>query len=380
MGVALGLVYTHYYNANDTWHFFEDAKTLSDLARTDWVDYLQFLINSNPEHAIWQTLVYTQERSLFLAKIISVVAWISGDSYWTCALYFATISFLAAWTLYVTVVKHFDRARLATGLAFLFFPSVVFWSSGLVKETLALAGIFWIAATLLKFLMGERVKVGQLVIGIIGFCVAWNLKYYWAALFAVVVTTTVLVFILQKFKTVKSYWGIVWMLLFFLICALATQMHPNFYISRFLEIITTNHNDFIRISKPDGIIHFYNLHAHWWSLVINAPLALVSGLFRPWIGEANGLTGLLAALENLFLVVLFVASAFRKSWRVSNRLLLTTLITYVILLCILMALSTPNLGTLSRYRVGFLPFFVFLISCENPLLEKIRLSAWNRHK
>lgn len=380
MGIALGLVYTYYYGANDTWHFFEDAKTLSALARTDLGEYLQFLFSSNPEHAIWQTLVYTQERSLFLAKIISVFAWISDDNYWTCALYFATISFLAAWTLYVTVVKHFEETKLAAGLAFLFFPSVVFWSSGLVKETLALAGIFWITVILIKFLKGESVNVRQLLIGIVAFWVAWNLKYYWAALFVVVVTTTVLTFLLQKFKLVKSYWGLTWGFLFFLICVLVSQVHPNFYFSRFLEVIVSNHDAFVQISKPEGLIHFYNLDAVWWSIIVNFPWALVSGLFRPWLGEASGFTGLMAAFENLFLLALLLGNFLRKSWRTHYGLLLTAILVYVTFLCVLLALSTPNLGTLSRYRVGFLPFFVFVIAYGNPLIEKIRQSTWHRHK
>jgi hypothetical protein len=32
-------------------------------------------------------------------------------------------------------------------------------------------------------------------------------------------------------------------------------------------------------------------------------------------------------------------------------------------------LSTPNFGTLSRYRIGFLPFIFLLIGIENPLLR-----------
>jgi hypothetical protein len=40
MSVALGLIYTYYYNANDTWHFFEDATKLSAVARTNFVAYL----------------------------------------------------------------------------------------------------------------------------------------------------------------------------------------------------------------------------------------------------------------------------------------------------------------------------------------------------
>jgi len=196
VGVALGLVYMYYYNANDTWHFFEDAKTLSALARTNWIDYLNFLFTGNAHDSIWQALFYTQERSLFLVKFISVLAWLrkfisvlawlSADSYWTCALYFSTISFLAAWTLFSVIIRFFENAKPAAALAFLFFPSVVFWSSGLVKETLALAGIFWLSSVILRHIKSESITIGQVVISFIALWIAWNLKYYWAALFVAV--------------------------------------------------------------------------------------------------------------------------------------------------------------------------------------------------
>ncbi|HRG10322.1 MAG TPA: hypothetical protein PLJ08_17235, partial [Cyclobacteriaceae bacterium] len=79
MSIAVGLIYTYYYHANDTWQFFEDAKILSALARSNTVDYLKFLFTGNSEDAVWQTLFYTQERSVFLVKFMSVLALISGD-------------------------------------------------------------------------------------------------------------------------------------------------------------------------------------------------------------------------------------------------------------------------------------------------------------
>jgi hypothetical protein len=380
MGIAVGLIYTYYYNANDTWQFFEDAKILSALARSNTVDYLKFLFTGNSDDAVWQALFYTQERSVFLVKFISVLALISGDSYWISTLYFSTVSFLAAWLLFTTVSRYFENAKLAAALAFLFFPSVVFWSSGLVKETLALAGIFWMSTIFLRFLKGEKISVFQFIIGLLALWVAWNLKYYWAALFLVVVVTSVIVHLLQRFTLAKSFWWLIWSALFVLICTIASQVHPNFYFSRFLQVIVSNHDAFVQISKPEGLIHFYNLDASWWSMVINSPWALLSGLFRPWLGEASGFTGLMAAFENLFLLVLLLSNFFRKSWRTHYGLLLTAILVYVALLCVLLALSTPNLGTLSRYRVGFLPFFVFVIAYGNPLIEKIRQSTWHRHK
>jgi hypothetical protein len=146
------------------------------------------------------------------------------------------------------------------------------------------------------------------------------------------------------------------------------MLHPNFYLNRFLDVVITNHDDFARISADKGLIHFYDLHAHWSSVILNAPWALFSGLLRPFVWEANGLMSILASLENLLIVILLISSLSRVTRIEKHRLLLISTGTYIVLLCIFLALSTPNLGTLSRYRVGFLPFLIFIISYRNPLL------------
>jgi hypothetical protein len=144
----------------------------------------------------------------------------------------------------------------------------------------------------------------------------------------------------------------------------ASLTHPNFHLDRLLTVIVENN----QLYKGD-IIQYHNLSPDWPSMLINSPLALWSGLFRPisfW-GSASADT-MAASVENLLLLVLVVWKL--KTLRMpmtENRVVVFTTLMYILVLCIFLALSTPNLGTLSRYRVGFLPFFVFVILVNHPL-------------
>lgn len=369
MGVSLGLVYLYYYTANDTWLFFNDAAVLANYAHENFGQFIKFLWNSNSSVDIWNELSNTQVRSLFLVKIISLFSLVTGNNYWISALYFSLISFFASWNLFKVMSRHFPQGGTAAVIAFLFFPSTVFWSSGLVKETLALAGIYFITTVFVKGLKSEKLFWWEWLLVIFSFYVAWSLKYYWTALFVVVVTTSVLFHFLQKRILIIDRFKIIsWLLIFILLSGVISQSHPNFYLSRFLQVLITNHNDFVAISKDTGLIHYNNLTANWPSILINSPWAIVSGLFRPFIWEATGASSWLAAIENLFLVVFTGAVFFRKKVESGNTLLLVSALVYIVLLCMFLAMSTPNLGTLSRYRVGFLPFFIFIIAYRNPLL------------
>jgi hypothetical protein len=368
MAVSLGLIYLYYYSANDTWLFFKDATILADLARHDFSSYLKFLWNNDSQNHVIE-ISSMQERSLFLVKIISFFALVGGNNYWFGAIYFSLISFFASWNLFCVVVRILPNSQPAAAVAFLFFPSIIFWSSGLVKETLALAGIYFISSIFIKINKSEKIFWWEWVIAALAFYMAWSLKYYWTALFMAVVITSVLVYALQnRVKYICKNKLFVWGFIFLLLTIGVSLSHPNFYLSRFLNVLITNHDDFLKISRPDGLIHYYDLTASWGSILINSPWALLSGLFRPVVWETSGMIPLMASLENLFLLVLAFACFFRKG-PLSNNLLLLSAWVYITLLCIFLALSTPNLGTLSRYRTGFLPFFVFIISYRNPLLN-----------
>jgi len=371
MGIALGLVYLYYYSANDTWLFFKDANALAQIGKSDFLTYIKFLLTDDIPPLVLNHLANSQDRSLFLIKIMSVFSWIGGNNYWVSALWFSLISFLASWYLFLIVTRLFSNSELAASLSFLFFPSVAFWGSGLVKETLALSGIYLAAALILKITQHQKVKWVEWIISMIGFWVAWNLKYYWAALFGAVSFTYLIVYFLSKKFTWlqrQNHKIAGWLIIFIFLCGGVSLLHPNFYLSRFLEVLITNHNDFVKISDDDGLIHFYNLHATWGSIILNSPWALFSGLFRPFVWEATGLTALLASFENLIILILFVSALNGIKRTGSQRMLLFSVLAYAALLCIFLALSTPNLGTLSRYRVGFLPFLIFIISYRNPLL------------
>jgi len=108
--------------------------------------------------------------------------------------------------------------------------------------------------------------------------------------------------------------------------------------------------------------------------MMNSPWALISGLFRPFVWEADNALKLIASLENLVVLILCVSSAprARSFFQAPNKLSTLSVVVFSVLLCIFLALSTPNFGSLARYKVGFLPFFVFLLAYRNPAFDYLR--------
>ncbi|MCA6380434.1 MAG: hypothetical protein IM606_16360 [Cytophagales bacterium] len=365
--LSLGLVYTYYYPGGDTWTYFEEAKKLSLLATSDFSQFRELFLTSNDTSTVTHFL-YVHDRSFLFVKIVSLLNLISGNSYWVTASYFSLVSFFSSWFLLVQLKRFVPDSTRAAVVAIFLFPSILFWSSGLLKETLAMVAIYYLTAVLIQLLGGAKVRLVQWALVFLSLWIGWSTKYYWLGIFVAAWLSSLFVFLLTrntKISQRKSVLG--WLGVFLLLAAAASFAHPNFRLERVMEVIVSNHDLSVLHSKGNNYIHYYDLLPTVASMAVNSPWALFSALFRPMPFEATGLPSVLASLENLIILVLavsYLASARKKSPSFA-----IPLIVFSVVLCVFLALSTPNFGTLSRYRVGFLPFLIFVFSFRNPLLN-----------
>lgn len=372
--MAVGLIYLFYYNFDDTWTYFGDAEKLAQLARINFSSYLNAMWADDALINSYVTIANEEWRSVFFIKVLSVLCLISNDNYWMSAAYLSTFSFFSCWNLHIVICSWKPQASYASAFAFLFFPSVVFWGSGIEKETLALAGLFFLAACLIRFGMNGDFKWQSLPLIIVSVFFLLKLRYFWLAVLLMVGIPTILILYLNSKGYSKIKIAIIILSTLAVVGFTLTFIHPNFSPDIFLEVVVQNNRQLVSVSDHRKVIHFHQLTPNWGSVLVNSPLALFSGLFRPFMWEASSVLALLASVENSLLLMLTVMYFlnFKKMVNKKNRVLFLGALAYIAILCVFLALSTPNFGTLSRYRIGFLPFFVFIISYKNPLIVSIK--------
>jgi len=374
-GIFIGLLYQHYYSQGDTFQYFQDACQLSKVARQNFFNYLNFLWNNSTSEEVWQALHYHQPRALFFTKIVSIANLLSYDNYWISSLYFSFVSFFAAWKFSVVLHNWLPNKKVAIVFSFLLFPSCMVWSSGIVKESIALAAVFYLCTVLILIYKKLPIKWRHLVLSIVSTWLLYSIKYYYLAVLLPVLSTALFYqnFIYPRMRN-RSFAVeiIVWLLVFFTLILLVTPLHPNLYPNRFLWVMYNNYLDFVSFSNSEDVMLFPTLQESWISLFLNSPWALVSGLFRPFIWEAGNSFQLLASLENLLLLTLTLTAlpSLFTLHKTTDRILIFSAIMYCIILCTFLTISTPNFGTLIRYRVGFLPFIVFLVTVSNPVFNQ----------
>ncbi len=375
-GITLGLLYTYYYSVGDTFQYFYDGTRLATLAQDDVRTYFTFLWSGDESFGVWTSLELTVPRALFLVKIVSVLCFITLNNYWIISLYFSLASFYGAWLLVRQIVALSPSSKQAAVVAFLFFPSVVFWSSGLIKESLAMASLFFICSLFINAWQKKNLKLIEWTFMLVSFWILWNLKYYYLAVFLPTAMTGLVLhfFVFPFLKTKKIIVRLmVWSIVFTMLLIVVSFIHPNFYPRQFLEVIVSNNQTFVQQSDPHDVIQYYNLQPTALSILINSPWALFSGLFRPFVWEAKTIFQFLVAAENAIVFLLTISALLRwKEWLQSPlRLLVFSIVVYATILCVFLALSTPNFGTLVRFKVGFLPFLLLVILIDNPIAFRV---------
>ena len=90
----------------------------------------------------------------------------------------------------------------------------------------------------------------------------------------------------------------------------------------------------------------------------------------PWQGA--GILPKLTGIINLLILLLAINKLMRQK-RAHGELNIRVLMTgiYVATLAILMAYTTPNFGSLERYKIGYMPFFLLWILNEKSIMKRI---------
>ncbi len=373
-GVVLGLLYTYHYTyGGDTFLFHREASAVADWARTHPLPYLHFLRSSVLPDAATAARVSTlsQPRALVMVKLVSGLHLLTGNSYWLSGAWLSLFSFGGMWRLAHCLAVSFPTTRVAAAVGFLFFPSVVFWSAGMLKESVAAGIIGFAGAFLLRNWRPEKLPItwggaGRGLGLLAGLAVLWQLKFYYCAVLVLCGAAGWLAHWAARRFAVRTITGQV-LLFEGLLAGLAGAafLLPGLSLEGLLAGLVGNHDAHLRAHIADQALVYEGLQPTLGSVAIHAPKALGVGLFRPFLWEAGGPLQAWVGVENLLLLVASILALRallrrRTQWGPSVLLRLAVL-HYIVILAVLLPLAAPNFGEISRYKVAFLPFFVYVV-------------------
>lgn len=393
-GVGLALVYTYYYNdrgTSDTFKYFDDANALFISFYDNPLDYLRILtgIDSDASHlkAYYETAnhwfkafnydLYNDNRTVIRFNLL--VRLFSFGYYHVHTVFMAFTSFVGLTAIYKAFASYFSKQKqLLLILSVYFLPSVLFWTSGVLKE-----GILMFAFGMMFFyfmqLITSEVKLKAVLWVLFSIFILMLSKFY-----VFIAAVPGLVYLLWVHKTNGEHnWVklIVTHLVFFLLAVNSQYLTGGVY--DFIEIMSHKQRDFINmitlLSPAESELAIPILEPTLVSLLENSPVAFLNTLVRPHIFEIYSPVVLLAAFENLLILVAILLGVFFFTKKEINKPLFYFSISFTVILFIVCGLTTPVMGALVRYKVPALPFLfiglLFIIDIDKlmRLIKKLNI-------
>jgi hypothetical protein len=371
----------HVLSVGDVLGYHTNGIALADRIRTDFPRGLTEYLEDSPFFLLTGSNT-TRCRSLSgLAHLLTL------DSFVGSSLIFAMIALVGQVLIYRAFTSLYPDARVRNWwrAGILFLPSLNFWSSGLLKDPPGLLGLgcaFW---GLHSFLSGHRARhFAVLVLGV------YTLMLYRAQVVPVLlISATPLLFGTGLSRARTPAWlpravrRSVSIAMVLAVCALVVQSERRFVLSESVlnELAKERHNfagtvaGSTVIDRNDQVVERSGLAvlAFW-------PEAVLLALYRPFPWEGLSSPAMLvASIENTILLLLTLRLVFLNmsvaslAEAVRSPVMLECLI-FVAVFAFAIGFSTPNLGTISRYRIPMVPYFVGVVT----IMEALRLRRRDR--
>lgn len=377
-GLLLSLIYTHYYTNRltaDTFKYFDDSKILFELFFKDKALFFQFMFGgeqfnasyldvSNQMNTWWNKYtIYNDARTMIRFNVL--LRFISLGHYHVHAVIFNFIAFTGMVALakaLIIEIKDFKRAYVF----FLFlFPSLTFWSSGLMKDGIIFFSLGFSLLYLQKYLREKKIKYVFMLVAL-----ALLLFFTKLHIFFIYVPCSVALLTYSRFnKSVPGYFLSASFVVFLII------MTTGYFIQdkTIPELISEKQHENIAIAKEvqaGSFIDINSLVPTWSSIIKNIPVGFMNTLVRPHIFDSLSPFILLSAVENIFLLILIIAAFLSKKMGNYSSPFIYFSILFVFALFSMIGIMTPVLGALVRYKIQGLPFLLFII-CSMADREKM---------
>ncbi|MBL4593855.1 MAG: hypothetical protein JKX68_08580 [Flavobacteriales bacterium] len=383
LSILLTIIYTKYYTNRDTadiFKYFDDSLVMFNALKSNPIDYFKMLLGIDYDHSYFTANYYqymnhwTRPYSNNLISdshiIIRFNAFVRLFSFGNLQVHNVFINFISLIGL-TALFKAFkvvlqNKEKVLFYIVFLI-PSVLFWGSGLLKESIIFFGLGLLIQNLFKII--SDFKISYLLLIIVGFTLIIYTKLY----IIIALLIPCLGYLINRFLQLKKpiYGYIIASILFVMAIYVAPLIDAQLdFISQIAKKQQTFSRFVAEVPTNSGIL--IPELTDGFSVLATIPNALLNTVIRPFLWECNSLFVWLSAFENLLIITFsIIAVFFRKRIRAAQKNILLFNLIFVFGLFSLIGLTTPVFGAIIRYKIpGLILLLISLLLLVD--LEKIK--------
>lgn len=326
------------------------------------------------------------EGNFMPMRLVAFLGFFTFRNFTAITLIFSTFSFLGLWKLFEAFAAVYPPIKRKIALACLFIPSVVFWSSTILKDTICITCLGFIVHSAFNFLFFKSGKSDFVKIIVFGF-ILFLTKYYIAfALFPALLMLAILTYRKRVENPILRQMIVPVLIIFtgvilYFSMPLIEDMLGEIALEKVSEDITAKRKNFEMVQEREGGAFFEvgEIDPSPAGLLRISPKIINAVFFRPYLWEASSAIIMISALESAVFLSLFIYTFFKNG---PARFFLQIFRDNILLFCIFFSLvfaffvglSTPNFGSLVRYKIPSIPFYciVLIVINSHALLKQFR--------
>jgi hypothetical protein len=374
--VITGILYGYFdakiIHGGDSLNYFADANWIFGAARTEPLSYLKIItgIGDDDPNIINKYYAYlitwnSKEFDYFpnegrnIVRLHAIIRLISLGHYNVHVIISSFLSMIGLTLLFKTFTQVIRLSGKFLFIILFFFPSILLWSSTLLKEPLLFlglgiftSGIFRITLDNSKFDAYIQVVLGAVILLLLRFNILLSLLpglliYLWYSR--------------TKRGLLKKT-----ILIYLAFIVLAVNFHhivPGYNVSHILYGKLMNFVKNEQAQNPDHQVEFTPLEPTFIDLLLHSPKAFVSTLMAPLKNIFSNKFRMAYFIETILLLILIVQTIYhaRKNSNKPIHAFIVFCISFVIIQYILIGLTVPFEGTVVRLRSLPLPFLLLFI-------------------
>lgn len=380
--VAFSLITAYYYKGGDTEMFLYATRDMYTALQEGTISLadLFFMENAQDDEPLfyyfdiddskYPVSGFMRDSGNFMVPKLGLLPYIIFfKSYVAMCMLFSFFAFAGCVRLFKLFRYYFPNMNAEIALAVLFIPSACYWSSGFLKDSICFGAVGFLLYGLHQVFIVRRSIASSLFWVVLGSYLLFTIKVY--ILLALIPGAGLWIFgaITSRIKT-KSLRRV--SLFFALLIAAFTAVYfvnyltsdaslARFSMDNILE--TSDYSRRILERHGDKGSNFQINTSNPAILMLNG---LVATFFRPFPWEISSAIVAFSALEAVFFFALFLYLLFKVGvGRVASVIfsspLLLLCFSFAVVFAISVGISTTNFGSLSRYKIPCLPFYLMFI-------------------
>lgn len=310
------------------------------------------------------------EAGLILEKFILILSYFSFGRFLVITILMAALSFAGIFKMFQAFCLLMPSWHKRISYIVLFFPSVTVYGSGILKDTVCLAALGWIIYYCTKLMKFKTIRLREIMIIVLCCILIGIIKIYILAGFIVPFLIFMIINGLNKIKNnllKQLLKPVISGILIIIYLAFAQNIQSalgSYATDNLINTVVSQQENYKKLEEESGsFFEIGPMEESFSGFLKKTPVGIATTLFRPFLWEVRNFMMLLSAFENLFILlftiyVLIKIKFFKFFNYIFSNPFIFLCIIYSILFAALVGVSTLNFGTLVRYRIPILPFYL----------------------